>query len=816
MSFSDKLKSAVSFLCSSLVLLSLTPEAFSQEQKQIPAGTPQQKKTVTPLPETKLLPEQFGIQTVDVSSGGRKGFQADKSAGHFVQPGEVKKEDPITYLANHESYDETGQLVWSGNVRIWQGDQALRADRVTLDRPAGLIRATGHVALLQPDGSTLYAKELEFQNGIKDGIGRALYMRMEENVKLAANGMRQSEGVVQDLRRVSYTPCNTCAKNPHKAPFWQIQASAVRRDENHKRLEFENAWIKVFGLPVLYLPYFKLTDPSVKRQSGFLPFQISPHDRYLGTFFTVPYYWVIDKTSDITLTALFATKSAPNFTANYRKMLNFGSIKIQGGVGVDTHDNTYSYGTDSDQHGAQAYILSSADFVYNKYWHYGAQANLATSANYMRDYRVPGYGTDALESGAFVEGFGQGSQLRFDVEFFQGMNQGTINNDRLAYALPSFAYNYQGQPDKLGGTFSFHTEDFDLYRVDGLRDQRGEWRFQYDRPFDGPWGQKWKVTGRLDSTVYHSVERNCVETYNNNSCPSQYLTPGDQITGQILPTFALQVNWPFMRTFAHGRGYSIFEPIAQFIAAPNTGGQLSRNMPNEDSLYYNFDDSTLFELNRYEGTDRLDGGVRGNIGIHQNWSWKGHVVDILVGESFQDHITHNMIPGTGLNHHLSDPVGRILFAPNNWLSVVARGKYNPWENEFDYGEGLFNFKIPHINLNAGYIYEVNNPYYFYTPYGLNQGQFVNRFNFQHMNQVTASGQFEYGSFHVGAFARFDPTTMQWVSNGGNIGYANECFGLDLFYSKQYTSIGGEARGSTFLVNIFLKSIGTFGAGGSAA
>ncbi|QCE33767.1 LPS-assembly protein LptD [Acetobacteraceae bacterium] len=728
----------------------------------------------------------------------------------MIKPGKVTPEEPITYLANHESYDKTGQLVWSGNVRIWQGEQALRADRVTVDRPSGLLRATGHVALLQPDGSTLYAKELEFQSGMKDGIGRAIYIRMQENAKVAANGLRASDGVVQDLRRVSYTPCNVCAKNPHKAPFWQIQASGLRRDDDHKRLEFENAWIKVFGLPVLYMPYLKLTDPSVKRQSGFLPFQINPHDRYLGTYFTIPYYWVIDKSSDLTLTGLYSTKSGPNFTVNYRKYLNFGRINVQGGVGVDS-DKEQGGG----QNGAQAYLFASGDFIYNKYWHYGADVKVTTSANYLRDYRVPGYGNDFLPSTGYIEGFGQGSQLRLDVQFYQALNQGTINNNLLPYSLPSFLYNYQGQPDKLGGTFTVHSEDFDVYRAQGQRDQRGEWRFQYDRPFDGPWGQKWKVTGRLDSTVYHSTEHNCYETNNSDSCPSRYLTPGDQITGQILPTFALQVNWPFMRTFAHGRGFHIFEPIAQFIAAPNTGGQLNTDMPDEDSFYHNFSDSTLFSLNRFEGTDRLDGGVRGNVGIHQNWSWKGHMVDMLVGESFQDHIARNQIPGDGLSRHLSDPVGRFLFAPNNWLNIVARGKYNPWEGHFDYGEGLFNVRVPHVNLNAGYIYQVNNPYYFYDPYGEVGTQEVNRFDFQPMNQITAAGQFDYAGMHVGAFARFDPTTMQMVTNGGNIGYSNECFGLDLYYSKQYTRIGGESRGSSFLLNIFLKSIGTFGAGGSA-
>ncbi|OAJ66997.1 LPS-assembly protein LptD [Gluconobacter cerinus] len=735
-------------------------------------------------------------------------MQRDNS--HIIVIGKPTSEhDPLTYLADSESYAKNGLVTWEGNVRIWQGDHALRADKITYDRNTGVLSARGHVAIMEPDGSTTYAAYMEFSHGMHDGIGTSIYMQMQDNAKLAGNGMRRTNGLINDLSHAVYTACKICETNPDAPPFWQFQAYGATQDAQHKRIEFNHAWLKMLGLPVFYFPFFSMSDPSVKRQSGFLMAGISPHDRYLGTYFTLPYFWAIDDSQDLTVRGLVSTKTGPEITSEYRRRFNFGTLDITAGGAYDTNResryvNTFGNNVNSSgEYGLQGYVFGQGNFAINKHWQAGINVNLATSANYMRDYRVPGYGQESLNSNVYLEGYGVGAYARLDAQAYQGLNQGVIQNSELPWALPRFTYAYQGQPDALGGRFSMNTTDFDVYRTKGVSDQRGQLQMQWDRPFHNSLGQQWLVTARLDSNVYRATRLAQQPTY--------YAVGGTKVTGQVLPTIAVKMNWPFLRSFARGRGTQILEPIVQLIAAPNTGNSANSNMPNEDSLTYEFTDTTMFALNRYAGTDRLDGGLRGNIGVHQSWTWNGHSIDMLVGESIQEHITKNRIPYSGLDHHLSDPVGRVRFTPNKYLDVTARGRYNPWTHQFDYGEGLFSAGIPALRFSAGYLYAPVTPYYYYaTNYregGVNSPYLVKT------NEITGSVATHWRNYHASGFFRRSLSRKQFVANGGDIGYSNDCFGLDIMYIKQYTRIGGEQRNTTVMFNFTFKTIGTFGING---
>ncbi|QDH16416.1 LPS-assembly protein LptD [Swingsia samuiensis] len=727
---------------------------------------------------------------------------------HVIVVGRPTSErDPLTYLSDTESYAKNGLITWSGNVRVWQGDHAIRADQITYDRNTGILSADGHVAIIEPDGSTTYANHMEFSHGMRDGIGSAIFMRMEDNAKLAGTGIRRTNGLINDLSHAVYTACQICERNPDAPPFWQFQAYNATQDVEHKRVEFDHAWLKMMGIPVFYFPFFSMPDPSIKRQSGFLMPGIGPHDRYLGTYVTIPYFWAIDKTQDLTVRALIATKTAPELTAEYRKRFNFGQVDVTGGVAYDTlHEkstDTNAFGlpqSNKGEHGLQGFLFAKSDFALNENWHTGTNINVASSANYMRDYRISGYGQETLQSNIFLEGYGVGSYARFDADAYQGLNQGTIKNSDLPWALPRFTYTFQGQPDALGGRFSLQTTDFNLYRPNGVSDQRGQVQMQWDRPFSNKLGQQWLLTARLNSNIY-----------NASSLESQptYYTVHRRFTGQVLPTIALKMNWPFLRSFAKGHGTQIFEPIVQAIAAPNTGNSVNRYMPNEDSFAYEFSDSTLFALNRYMGTDRLDGGVRGNIGIHQNWSWNGHSIDMLFGESIQQHITHNRIPFSGLDHHLSDPIGRIRFNPNRYLDVTARGRYNPWRKRFDYGEGVIGAGVPLFHVTGGYIYEPVTPYYYYSG---NYRPNIPSWNpyWKEISELTAGFSTQWRNYHASAFIRRSLSRKEQVATGGTIGYSNDCFGLDLIVIDQNTRIGGQRRYSTVLMNFTFKTIGTFG------
>ncbi|MBB2197537.1 LPS-assembly protein LptD [Gluconacetobacter sp. 1c LMG 22058] len=721
----------------------------------------------------------------------------------------VSQKDPVTFQADTVSYDNAqGIVTWSGNVQIWQNDHVLRADTVTYDRTTGIAAARGNVAIVEADGTVLFSDYAELSNGMRDGIMTRLHALMADNAKLAANGMRRTGAHINDMTRAVYTACEICAKHPARPPFWQLRAYDAIDDTEHKRIEFRDAYLDMFGIPVMYLPVFSMSDPSVRRQSGFLTPGITPHDRYLGAYVTIPYYWAIDGQSDLTVQGLFSTRTGPQVSTQYRNIFNWGTLNILAGLAYDTHRqgayiNTFGNTVGSaNEHGVQGFLFAQGKASISREWRTGMNINVATSANYMRDYRVTGYGQEMLSSNVFLEGFGTGAYSRLDAQAYQGLNQGVIRNTDLPWVLPHYAFSYFGQPDAWGGRLSLDTDDFYVYRNNGVSDQRGQISANWDRPFRNRLGQLWKLTLHLESAIHRATSL--------NEQPLYALTTARRaaVTGQVLPTVALKMNWPFLRSFQHGSGTQILEPIAQIIAAPNTGNSVTRNMPNEDSLSYEFTDSTLFALNRYPGTDRLDGGLRGNFGVHANWTWDGHEIDTLVGESVQEHITRNRIPYSGLSHHLSDVVARARIAPNRYVDFTGRTRVDPYAGRIDFGDALFSTGVEHFRVTGGYVYEPVTPYYYYATNLQTSGP--PSAYYVRTNELTLGASTSWSGYSLSGFVRRSLSRKEFVSMGGNAGYQNDCFAFNVMYIKQYTSIGGEQRNSTIMFTLTFKTIGAFG------
>ena len=442
-------------------------------------------------------------------------------------------------------------------------------------------------------------------------------------------------------------------------------------------------------------------------------------------------------------------------------------------------------------------MYSHAVFDLNRYWRYGADINLASSANYLRDYRITGYGADVLTSSVYAEGFGTGAYSRIDGTFFQGLNAGVINSSQLPFVLPRYTYTFTGAPDAIGGRTALYTTDFNIYRPNGTSDQRLELGLNYDRPFRNALGQLYDVTLHLDSEVYKATKLDLLPNYG---------TVNAATTGQALPTVAVKMRWPFLKSLRNGS--AILEPIAQVIAAPNSGNSSTRNRPNEDSLDYEFTDTTLFSINRHEGVDRLDGGLRANVGVHGNWSFNGHQIDALVGESYQEHVDHNQLPFTGLSTRASDVVSRVSFIPTRWLDLTLRDRLDHETGQTRFADALATAGVPLFSVSGGYVYNSRSYYYYYNQNPFAPGGPAAAF-FVPTNEATLGASSTYKGYRISAYGRRDLATNQFVALGGDVSYTNDCFIFDASLNRRYTTINGDSGDTSILFTVTFKTLGTF-------
>ena len=109
----------------------------------------------------------------------------------------------------------------------------------------------------------------------------------------------------------------SCKKND-KCPPWTIQAEKITYDKNKKQINYDNALVKIYDIPVLYFPKFFHPGPTVKRQSGFLVPHIN-NSNILGSSLQIPYFYATSINRDFTFKPTFFDKDIFMFQNEYRQ-----------------------------------------------------------------------------------------------------------------------------------------------------------------------------------------------------------------------------------------------------------------------------------------------------------------------------------------------------------------------------------------------------------------------------------------------------------------------------------------------------------------
>ena len=703
-----------------------------------------------------------------------------QSGQHNAPPAPIRRDQPVYYQADSATYDrDSGIATLTGHVEFWQGDRILLADKVTYDRNSNVVAASGSVVLLEPDGRAVFSDYAEMSGGMKDGVLSGMSALLAENGRLVANGARRIDARINELSRLVYTTCNLCKEDPTRAPLWEIRARDAIQDIDNKRIEYHDALVDIYGLPVIWLPYFTHPDPSAKRSSGIL-IPLIGYTKHLGAFVSVPYYWVIDDQSDATFSPLIATGNGPALDFQYRRAFNNGTIRIDGSIANDKGE-------------AAGHIYTKGQFALNDEWRWGFDINRASSLQYFNDFRVQG-AQDILTSRVYLEGFGQGSYSLLDGRLYQGLTT-SQNTNRLPYVMPRYEYSFFGEPDALGGRLSLDTTNFNVLRGNGTNTERLGLRVNWDRPAIGMLGDVWDFSLHLDSAAYTA--------HRLNEQPN-WATADNVSSAQAMPTVAVELRWPLRRN-AGDWGTQIIEPIAQVLGAPRSSNYVNSIIPDEDSLDLEFTDANLFAINRFNGIDRLEGGMRANVALHGEWLFpSGASVDALVGQAYRAQTDFAFPANSGLQSTVSDVVSHVSWTPNQYFDITSRQRFEHKSLRIQLADAIASAGPSFLRFSAGYIYTSTNPYTQYTSPTQLTAPNTPR------NEITvgSSTSFSHWKLHASARRNLESNTMVTLQAGGS--YEDECFIFDVSFYRRYTSVNGDGGASSVLFQITLKTVGEFG------
>jgi LPS-assembly protein len=700
----------------------------------------------------------------------------------------VDRNAPVTFTADEVEYDrETGVVTARGHVEAWQGERVLRADEFTYNRNTGVATARGNVQLLEPDGQVMFADEAELKDEFKNGVLREVRALLAANVRIAANGARRTDGTINELSRVVYSSCNLCVNNPLAPPQWQVQARVATQDKNLQRITYRDAMLQVHGVPVFYTPYLSHPDPSAPRASGFLFPQLG-QTRYLNAFAMIPYYWVINGNSDLTITPLFSTRQYPFLLGEYRNRLNYGEISGSFSLGGLGSANT------PEKRELAGHIFVKGSFTLDEHWRAGFDINRATSDKYLQTIRT--YSRPVYASTIYAEGFWDTEQYaRIDARGYQSTLI-NYNNSQLPYVLPNVFYERAPKETVGGGYLTMDAGLLSIFREVGSHTQRVATQMRWTRQDFDSLGGLWTFRLQGNANGYWAGGQDQAPI----NLPA---ANGWHDVGNIRA--AADWRMPFVR-YTEDWGHQVIEPRVQVVTGPRMGRQTW--LPNEDSIDFEFTDANLFSLNRFTGRDRMEGDSRVDAALRGAWTFpNGGQVEGIVGRSYtliDDHSVSTVYPNNGLERPWSDWVARLRLSPVPWFETIGRVRLDstrPTERRMVDSVALLH--LGPVTLSAGYFYSLPLPYLLETATSPGTRE-----------EVSLGGSARIGgNWRVNASVKYDLKLGRFALIQGGAGYEDECLIIEGRFVKRFnqdlTTFQDYPINTVVLVHIGLKTLGDY-------
>lgn len=721
---------------------------------------------------------------------------------------------PVLFSADEVNYDnDFGLVIARGNVEISQGNRTLLADTVSYNQRTDTVTASGHVSMLQESGDVVFGNYVELTDSMREGFIQDIRILMADRSRLAGNAGRRTDANRTEIRRGVYSPCDLCKEDPTQPPLWQLKAAKIVHDKEEQKVEYEDATLEMGGYPVLYSPYFSHPDPSVKRASGFLPPNLGSSNT-LGFNYSQPYYWVLGPDKDLTISPMITSSQGIDLSGEYRQRFSNGFIDTRASV---TRADTIS-GTSTDPTTAhdqvRGHIASFGEFDLDEDWRTGWAVRRTTDQTYERLYHFGGT-ENFLTSDAYVENFDGRNYGSVYAYSFQSLRLG-VSDRSQAYVLPLGDYTWDWRPTLWGGHFSANLDAANTVRETGPNSRRISAGGEFNLPWITRDGSSWNFVAGVRADAYSVSEQPILGTgVMSKNASGQTLVSNQQIfngsTGRVFPQIGLEWKDPWVRTTEHST--LVITPRAALYAAP-VGGNPPQ-IPDDDSVSFDYNENDLFVRNRLVGYDQVDSGQRIDYGIQADWnSDDGQKVRALVGASYrfqhQTPLDYGLLlnpledgsyqktfainSGTGINRQNSDYVGRLSYSPSGFLETSYRFRFDREDLRPEHQELGVSVGPPDLRLGLAYLQLGDNP---------RDGETRRQELSINLNYILD----QYWTLSTRATRELSGDNVNQVSSGFAVQYQDEC--LTFIASLGQTGIRDRdiKPGTTLLFQFVFKNLG---------
>ncbi|MFV8460148.1 LPS assembly protein LptD [Vibrio campbellii] len=474
------------------------------------------------------------------------------------------------------------KAIYSGDVRVTQGNKTILADNVTLHQQENIVVAEGNVNFsdgqiksvsdratnnLTTDEMTLENTDYEFL--CEPGRGDAVY--------IAKTGK-----AVYEIEDGSITSC------PIGDNAWRLRASSIDVDQNEEQATFYNPRFEIQSVPVFYLPY--LTVPiGDTRKTGFLYPTVS-YGSSDGFEAEIPVYWNLAPNYDLETTFKYMQERGTQLNSKFRYLSDFGS----GSIKSEYLPDDKKFKDKGDRWGAQLEHTG----IFQESWLFEVDYSKVSDIDYFTDVSSSSIGN--REDGQLLqEGKATYRSHNWDASVLVRDFQVLTTSNNLPYRLmPQLEYNYYA-PEVMKYL------DFDMISHVSIFDTDAKGKPSANRihvepgitiPVGNTWGT-WTTEARLLGT-YYQQDLDGVDT----GAGSDYEGLEESVS-RVIPEFRSHAGIVLERdTTIVGNYTQTLEPQVQYLYVPE---QDQSDIGLYDTTLLQTDYYGLFRSRKYSGVDRI-------------------------------------------------------------------------------------------------------------------------------------------------------------------------------------------------------------------
>lgn len=625
--------------------------------------------------------------------------------GMFGTPQKMDDSLPLYLQGDELIYDTSGnRVIARGNVEIYYNKNVLTADEVIYDQGANTLTASGNVELKEANGNIIRADAYTLTDDFRDGFVQSLSVVTRDDSRITAARGERREGNVTEFSEATFTACKSDGDVP---PLWCVGARRIIHDQEAATITYQDAEFKIFGTTVAYLPYFEHPDPSVKRKSGFLAPSYGTSQE-LGVFVELPYYFALSPHYDFTFRPRYMSDQGVLWQGDWRHKLATGEYSVSlAGIDQDWRNLPSNSIDPQNRDGWRGSLETRGRFSLSSWWSYGWNATIESDDSFRRFYKLDSVLLTDRVNDIYLRGISDRNYFSAKLYHFGGL---LVNDDDAAESLvhPVIDHNYVFKDPVLGGELSWSSNVLSFSRSDVDNSNqllsndmnRMVTEIKWRRRFTDAIGITYTPFGELRGDVYQV-------DYTDFADP---INPGLSLDDSFLrglATGGATVSYPWVANV--GSTSHVIEPIGQVVAHNASGKQ--EGLPNEDAKSLVFDDTNLFDTNKFSGYDRFETGVRANVGVQYTFQGPVGYARVLAGQSFHlsgenayDEDTSAFTPRSGLESDKSDYVLGVYLAPTDMFRIISQSRFDDSDLTLRRQELAARFSYGPLSASTSYTY----------------------------------------------------------------------------------------------------------------